>query len=56
MVLAEDYRRDKYPWLVIACDRGRFGLGREAADPEASIRVALRDVRCLAALGMVARA
>jgi hypothetical protein len=40
----------KHPWLVIECDaRGTvvdLDLRVKPRDPEASIRVALRDVRC----------
>jgi hypothetical protein len=40
----------KHPWLVIACDSCGtvvdLDLRVKPRDPEASIRVALRDVRC----------
>jgi|SRR5579862_1266123 len=40
----------KHPWLVIACDSCGMvvdlDLRVKPRDPEASIRVALRDVRC----------
>ena len=40
----------KHPWLVIACDSCRmvvdFDLRVKTRDPETSVRVALRDVRC----------
>ncbi len=40
----------KHPWLVIACDSceivNYIDLRMKPRDPEASIRVALRDVRC----------
>jgi len=40
----------KYPWLVIACDSCGMvvdlDLRVKPRDPEASIRVALRDARC----------
>jgi len=40
----------KHPWLVIACDSCGtvvdLDLRVKPCDPEASIRVALRDVRC----------
>jgi ribosomal protein S27E len=40
----------KHPWLVIACDSCGtvvdLDLRVKRRDPEASIRVALRDVRC----------
>jgi hypothetical protein len=40
----------KYPWLVIACDSCGtvvdLDLRVKPRDPEASIRIALRDVRC----------
>ena len=40
----------KHPWLVIACDSCGTVIDLELRvkprDPEASIRVALRDVRC----------
>ena len=38
------------PWVVIACDscgmRGELDLRMKPRDPEASIRVVLRDFRC----------
>lgn len=41
----------KHPWLVIACDSCgtmiELDLQVKPRDPEASVRVALRDVRCL---------
>jgi hypothetical protein len=40
----------KHPWVVIACDScgivNYLDLRMKPRDPEASIRVALRDVRC----------
>ena len=40
----------KHPWLVIACDSCGtvvdLDLRMKPRDPEASVRVALRDVRC----------
>jgi hypothetical protein len=40
----------KHPWVVIACDScgivNCLDLRMKPRDPEASIRVALRDVRC----------
>ena len=40
----------KHPWLIIACDSCGtvidLDLRVKPRDPEASIRVALRDVRC----------
>ena len=40
----------KHPWLVIACDSCGcvvdLDLRVKPRDPEASVRVALRDVRC----------
>lgn len=40
----------KHPWLVIACDScgtlTDLDLRMKPRDPEASVRVALRDVRC----------
>lgn len=40
----------KHPWLVIACDSCEsvvdLDLRVKPRDPEASIRVALRDIRC----------
>lgn len=40
----------RHPWLVIACDScggvTDLDLRMKPRDPEASIRVALRDVRC----------
>ena len=40
----------KHPWLVIACDSCRtvvdLDLRVKPRDPEASVRVVLRDVRC----------
>ena len=40
----------KHPWLVVACDSCGtvvdLDLRVKRRDPEASIRVALRDVRC----------
>jgi hypothetical protein len=40
----------KHHWLVIACDSCEIGVDLDLhvkpRDPEASIRVALRDVRC----------
>jgi hypothetical protein len=40
----------KHPWLVIACDSCEtivdLDLRVKPRDPEASIRVALKDVRC----------
>jgi hypothetical protein len=40
----------KHPWLVIACDACGtvvdLDLRVKPRDPEASVRVALRDVRC----------
>jgi len=40
----------KHPWLVIACDScgcvTDLDLRVKPRDPEASVRVALRDVRC----------
>jgi hypothetical protein len=40
----------KHPWLEIACDScgivNWLDLRMKSRDPEASIRVALRDVRC----------
>jgi hypothetical protein len=40
----------KHPWLVVACDSCRtlvdLDLRVKPRDPEASIRVALRDARC----------
>jgi|SRR5271169_2819282 len=50
----------KHPWLVIACDS--YGtvvdldLRVKPRDPEASVRVALRDVRCPRCNGHAARA
>ena len=41
----------KYPWVVIACDScdsvTDLDLRMKPRNPEASIRVVLRDVRCL---------
>jgi hypothetical protein len=40
----------KHPWLVVACDTCGtvidLDLRMKPRDPEASVRVALRDVRC----------
>src|SRR6185312_15260962 len=40
----------KHPWLIIACDACNtvvdLDLSVKPRDPEASIRVALRDIRC----------
>ena len=52
MVLAEDFRRAdiKHHWLVIACDSCEtvvdLDLRVKPRHHEASVRVALRDVRC----------
>ena len=50
----------KHHWLVIACDSCGtvvdLDLRVKPRDPEASVRVALRDVRCPAAMVTVARA
>jgi hypothetical protein len=52
LVLAQDRRRlvSKHQWLVIACDACDsvvdLDLRVKPRDPEASIRVALRDVQC----------
>jgi hypothetical protein len=50
----------KHHWLVIACDSCGtvvdLDLRMKPRDAEASIRVALRDVRCRAVMGTVAHA
>jgi hypothetical protein len=50
----------KHHWLVIACDACDtvidLDLSVKPRDPEASIRVVLRDVQCRAAMGMAGHA